>query len=95
LEHLIRVDMALQRHLDYTHYNPVKHGYVKRAIDWPYPSFIGICVSAGWVGIEVAWTVFKRISVNEVDVRGCRSCRGDLTQTYALDALVRRRFSPV
>ena len=26
-------------HVDYIHYNPVKHGYVKRPIDWPYSSF--------------------------------------------------------
>ena len=37
-EHLIRDDADLARHVDYTHFNPVKHGYVKRAIDWPYSS---------------------------------------------------------
>lgn len=25
--------------MDYIHYNPLKHGLVKRAIDWPYSSF--------------------------------------------------------
>jgi hypothetical protein len=25
--------------LDYLHWNPVKHGYVKRVIDWPYSTF--------------------------------------------------------
>jgi putative transposase len=38
-EHLIRNDEDLGRHVDYTHYNPVKHGYVQRAIDWPFSSF--------------------------------------------------------
>ncbi|HKT27373.1 REP-associated tyrosine transposase [Dyella sp.] len=38
-EHAIRDDHDLQRHLDYIHYNPVKHGYVARAADWPYSSF--------------------------------------------------------
>ena len=23
----------------YIHYNPVKHGYVKRVADWPYSTF--------------------------------------------------------
>jgi putative transposase len=23
-------------HLGYTHFNPVKHGYVQRVSDWPY-----------------------------------------------------------
>jgi putative transposase len=35
-EHLIRDDADFERHLDCIHYNPVKHGYVKRAVDWPY-----------------------------------------------------------
>ena len=35
-EHLIRDDVDLARHLDYIHYNPVKHGHVARPIDWPY-----------------------------------------------------------
>ncbi len=26
-------------HLDYIHYNPVKHGYVKNVKDWQYSSF--------------------------------------------------------
>lgn len=25
--------------MDYIHYNPVKHGYVKRVGDWPYSTF--------------------------------------------------------
>jgi len=38
-EHTIRDDLDLQRHVDYIHYNPVKHGLVKRVADWPYSSF--------------------------------------------------------
>jgi putative transposase len=38
-EHLIRDDRDFQRHVDYIHYNPVKHGYVPRVSDWPYSSF--------------------------------------------------------
>ncbi len=38
-EQCIRNEDDYQRHLDYIHYNPVKHGYVKRSVDWPYPSF--------------------------------------------------------
>ncbi len=37
-EHQIRDDTDFQRHLDYIHYNPVKHGYVDNATDWPYSS---------------------------------------------------------
>jgi putative transposase len=38
-EHQIRDEIDLQRHVDYIHYNPVKHGLVKRICDWPYSSF--------------------------------------------------------
>ncbi len=37
-EHQIRDENDLQRHVDYTHINPVKHGHVKRASDWPHSS---------------------------------------------------------
>lgn len=38
-EHVIRTERDLHRHLDDIHFNPVKHGHVERAIDWPYSSF--------------------------------------------------------
>lgn len=38
-EHLIRDDRDFARHLDYIHWNPVKHGHVQRALDWPYSTF--------------------------------------------------------
>jgi putative transposase len=38
-EHAIRNERDYAMHMDYLHYNPVKHGYVKRAADWPYSSF--------------------------------------------------------
>ncbi|MEH6576261.1 MAG: transposase [Amphritea sp.] len=37
-EHLIRDDNDYARHVDYIHLNPVKHGYVERASDWPFLS---------------------------------------------------------
>ena len=38
-EHTIRDDGDFARHVDYIHYNPVKHGLVKRVSDWPHSSF--------------------------------------------------------
>ena len=35
-EHLIRSDIDYENHVDYIHFNPVKHRYVNRAADWPY-----------------------------------------------------------
>jgi len=37
-EHLIRDDNDYQTHINYIHYNPVKHGYVEKAVNWPYSS---------------------------------------------------------
>jgi len=38
-EHTLRDEFDLQNHIDYIHYNPVKHGWVQRARDWPHSSF--------------------------------------------------------
>ncbi len=38
-EHLIRDEGDFQAHMDYLHFNPVKHGHVKRVVDWPYSTF--------------------------------------------------------
>lgn len=38
-EHAIRDDEDYARHLDYLHYNPVKHGWVEAVADWPYSTF--------------------------------------------------------
>ncbi len=38
-EHAIRDDRDLERHLDYIHFNPVKHGYVTKVAEWPHSSF--------------------------------------------------------
>ena len=38
-EHTLRDEADLNLHIDYIHYNPVKHGLVKCVIDWPWSSF--------------------------------------------------------
>ncbi|TWI04714.1 putative transposase [Luteimonas cucumeris] len=38
-EHQIRDDRDLASHMDYIHYNTVKHGLVERACDWPHSTF--------------------------------------------------------
>ena len=38
-EHAIRDESDLARHVDYIHFNPVKHGLVSRVCDWPHSSF--------------------------------------------------------
>jgi putative transposase len=46
-EHCIRDEEDWQRHLDYIHYNPVKHLYCDNPADWPYSSFSKM-VARGW-----------------------------------------------
>jgi putative transposase len=38
-EHNVRSDEDLLRHIDYIHFNPVKHGLVPCVADWPHSSF--------------------------------------------------------
>src|ERR1700737_2461263 len=38
-EQAIRDDADLERHVNYIHFNPVKHGHVSQVSDWPYSSF--------------------------------------------------------
>ena len=40
-EHMIVDEDDYRNHIDYIHINPVKHGYVRRAVDWPYSSLHG------------------------------------------------------
>jgi putative transposase len=38
-EHTLRDEEDFSRHVDYIHFNPVKHGHVERVEDWPFSSF--------------------------------------------------------
>jgi putative transposase len=37
-EHAIRNDEDFARHVEYIHFNPVKHGYVRLPEEWPFSS---------------------------------------------------------
>ncbi|MDP2879274.1 MAG: transposase, partial [Sulfuricella sp.] len=38
-EHTLRDELDFERHADYIHFNPVKHGYVKSVGEWSHSSF--------------------------------------------------------
>ena len=38
-EHFVRDQEDFNGHVDYIHWNPVQHGWVKPVADWPYSSF--------------------------------------------------------
>ncbi len=46
-EHAIRDEDDWRRHMDYIHYNPVKHGYANAPKQWLHGSFKR-CVEKGW-----------------------------------------------
>ena len=56
-EHTIRNAADLERHVDYIHFNPVKHGLDERVEDWPYSTFHrhvrGGLYPPGWAGGNV------------------------------------------
>ena len=61
-EHQIRDNKDFANHVEYIHYNPVKHGLAKVARDWDHSSFLRF-VSAGFydpdwgVGEEIEFDV--------------------------------------
>ena len=46
-EHLIRDEADWRHHVDYIHYNPVKHGYTNSPMEWANSSFAR-AVANGW-----------------------------------------------
>jgi putative transposase len=53
-EHTIRDNRDYAAHMNYVHFNPIKHGLTDRLRDWPYSSFrrcvIGGLYPADWLG---------------------------------------------
>lgn len=47
-EHTVRDDADLRAHVDYVHFNPVKHGLTTCVVDWPHSSFHRY-VREGWL----------------------------------------------
>ncbi|MBP3985677.1 transposase [Pseudoxanthomonas helianthi] len=54
-EHMIRDEDDFVRHMDYIHYNPVKHGLAAKAGDWPYSTFHRLVANGtypeNWAGV--------------------------------------------
>jgi len=49
---IIKDEQDLHNHLDYIHYNPVKHGYVQKVCNWKYSSFHKFVKSENY---EINW----------------------------------------
>jgi putative transposase len=63
-EHTIRDEDDWRRHVDYIHYNPVKHGLARRPGDWPWSSFRK-AVTKGWY--DDAWGACEPEAIDGMD----------------------------
>ena len=59
-EHALRDEEDWRNHMDYIHYNPVKHGLATRPGDWPWSSF-GSAVAKGWY--EASWGAEEPVTI--------------------------------
>jgi len=69
-EHTLRDEQDFNRHLDYIHYNPVKHGLVKKAQDWPWSSFhryVGLGYYDKDWGERIEGVTFQTLSIEEYE----------------------------
>jgi putative transposase len=55
-EHLIRDERDFSAHVEYIHYNPVKHGHVRAVAHWEHSSFHAYCrrgtYAVDWAGVD-------------------------------------------
>ncbi|MEW6120424.1 MAG: transposase [Pseudomonadota bacterium] len=90
-DHIIRDDTDLHRHLDYIHFNPVKHGHCMRPCDWPHSSFAAWqargAYSPDWGAIEP-----DSIAGMELECVGCR-CGGKVFPPYLNGRVGRQYFA--
>lgn len=63
-EHAIRDEDDWRKHMDYVHYNPVKHGLASLPGEWPWSSFIN-AVSKGWY--EESWGAGEPATITGMD----------------------------
>ena len=71
-EHMIENEHDFDRHFDYIHYNPVKHGHVTDPADWPHSSFqrwvqAGVYES-GWGAVRNALLSFDDLNETAMEL---------------------------
>lgn len=71
-EHVIRDEEDFANHVNYIHFNPVKHGYVKCPHQWPYSSFFR-WVDEGYFQADWrCWCNSARVGIMDFkDIEGC------------------------
>ena len=98
-ERLIKNERDYKNHMDYVHFNPVKHGYVSQASDWPFSS-IHRYINHGMVkmiGPLQWWLIVAMGNMNKISYKLALWCVGVRKLTiYArsLGAIHMRRLAP-
>ena len=64
-DHVIRNEHDFKNHLDYVHYNPVKHGYVTRPEEYPYSSYMEY-MRRDWY--EIGWGHAETDGLPDMDI---------------------------
>jgi putative transposase len=71
IEHTIRDEDDLRNHVDYIHYNPVKHGYARSPRDWPWSSFYKYVLagdySPDWGSSELPVPDFSKVNAEMLE----------------------------
>jgi len=62
-EHTIRNEKDWRNHIDYIHYNPVKHGYVNHPNNWKYSSYKNALIK-GWY--DNNWGYFEPLNIQAI-----------------------------
>jgi putative transposase len=65
-DHLIRDERDFQRHLDYIHWNPVKHGWVQQVKDSPHRVFTNMSAWGFTLKIGVAMLICRTSSLGNI-----------------------------
>jgi putative transposase len=63
-EHTIRGDQDYAAHMDYVHFNPVKHGLAETPADWPFSSF-SRCATLGMYPMDWSTDRAERTDARE------------------------------
>ncbi|MFC1855988.1 transposase [Thermodesulfobacteriota bacterium] len=61
-EHTIRDEKDFAAHVDYIHYNPVKHGFSEAPKDWPYSTFHRYVKEGIY---DVNWGAYDKVTFDE------------------------------
>ena len=64
-EHTINDEKDLNNHLDYIHFNPIKHGHIEKVKDWEYSSFHKFVKSGNY---EQDWMCINKANLDKLKI---------------------------